>query len=72
MAEEVRLSLVDYGDEEDEEDESGARSSDDDLIVPRKRVRVQKTEEGNSLDLIHYHVINYQHEICSVCLQSIH
>ena len=45
--EEVALSrrLVDYGDEEEEED-SGARSSDDDLLVPRKRVRVQKTEDG--------------------------
>ena len=41
------LSLVAYGeDEEEEEEDSGARSSDEDLLVPRKRVRVQKTEEG--------------------------
>lgn len=38
------LSLVAYGD--DEEEDEGARSSDDDLLVPRKRARVQKTEEG--------------------------
>ena len=38
-------SLVAYEDEEEEED-GGARSSDDELLVPRKRVRVQKTEEG--------------------------
>ena len=41
-------SLVAYEDEEEEEEEEdgGARSSDDELLVPRKRVRVQKTEEG--------------------------
>ena len=38
-------SLVAYGEEEEEEEEA-ARSSDDDLLVPVKRVRVQKTEDG--------------------------
>ena len=52
------LSLVDYGDddEEEEEDDGGARSSDDDLLVPRKRVRVQKTEEGvwySKFEIVH-------------------
>ena len=37
--------LVDYGDDDEEED-SGVRSSDDDLLVPRKRVRVQKSDAG--------------------------
>lgn len=48
MAEAVPRSLVDYGDDEEEEEDGGARSSDDDLLVPRKRVRVQSTEEGMS------------------------
>lgn len=64
MAEEVHRSLVDYGDEDDEEEDSGARSSDDDLLVPRKRVRVQKTEEGTSLDLMHSHLM------CSVVCRA--
>ena len=46
------LSLVAYG--EDEEDE-GTRSSDDDMLVPRKRARVQKAEEGGSPTLIDAH-----------------
>ena len=48
------LSLVAYGEDEEEDDE-GARSSDDDLLVPRKRARVQKTEEGGYPTLIDAH-----------------
>lgn len=42
MAEASR-PLVDYEEEEEEEEE---RSSDEEYIVPKKRVRVQKTDEG--------------------------
>ena len=50
MAQSIRearqsLSLVAYG-EDEEEEEDGARSSDDDLVVPRKRARMERTEEG--------------------------
>ena len=43
MAEASR-PLVDYEEEEEEEEEE--RSSDEEYIVPKKRVRVQKTDEG--------------------------
>ena len=40
----ARASLVAYGEEEGDDDD--ARSSDEELVVPRKRTRVQKTEDG--------------------------
>lgn len=61
------ISLVDYG--EDEEEEDGAHSSDEELLVPRKRVRVQKTEERRV-------ILNNAHlpytYLLSLSLQNIH
>ena len=39
--------LVDYEDgEEEEEEEEEARDSEEEYLVPRKRMRVQRDEEG--------------------------
>ena len=38
--------LVDYGDDEEEEDDA-ANMSDEEYIVPRKRLRVQNADEGD-------------------------
>ena len=39
-------SLVAYDEEEEDEEDDGTRSSDEELLVPRKRTRVEKTQEG--------------------------
>ena len=42
----VTASLVAYDEEEEDEEDDGTRSSDEELLVPRKRTRVEKTQEG--------------------------
>ena len=55
----VSRPLVDYEEEEEEEEE---RSSDEEYIVPKKRVRVQKTDEGKCFIIAHLsHISSGKH-----------